>query len=121
MRPKGHHRPVHYNKSIIKYLLTTLGVIALLFLSVSYNYLLFHNIAETLSIIIAVSVFILVWNSRSFTENDYFMFIGISFLFVAIVDFIHTLSYFGRVFPTTGETCPLSYGLSPGICRRHLF
>jgi hypothetical protein len=95
------------NKSKIKYLLTTLGIIALLFLSKSYSYLLFHSIAETLSVIVAVSVFVIVWNTRSFIENDYFIFIGIAFLFVAIVDFIHTLSYFGMgVFPGNGRDLP---------------
>jgi hypothetical protein len=95
------------NKSIIKYFFTTIGVIALLLLSKSYSYILFHNIVETLSIMVAFSVFVLVWNSRSFIENDYYIFIGISFLFVAIVDFIHTLAYFGMgVFTGYGRDLP---------------
>jgi len=93
--------------TIIKYLFTTIGLITFLLLTQSYSYLLFHNIAETLSIIVAVSVFILVWNARSFIENDYFLFIGISLLFVAIVDFIHTLAYYGMgVFAGYGRDLP---------------
>ena len=65
-----------------------------------YNYLLFHSIAEFFSIVIAFAIFTIVWNSRRILDNYFFLFIGIAFLFIGILDFIHTLSYKGMgVFP----------------------
>ncbi|MEI7474062.1 MAG: MASE3 domain-containing protein [bacterium] len=64
-------------------------------LSNYHSYLLFHSFAEFFSIIISITIFLLAWNSKKFVENDFFLFIGISFLFVGIIDFIHLLSYKG--------------------------
>jgi hypothetical protein len=89
------------------FFLPVLGILALFFLSRIYSYLLFHNIAEALSIIVSVSVFVLIWNSRSFMENNYFLFLGISFIFIAITDFLHSLAYFGMgVFSGYGKDLP---------------
>jgi PAS domain-containing protein len=43
------------------------------------------------------------WNSRRIVENSYLLFLGIAYLFVALMDLIHTLSYKGLgVFPEYG-------------------
>ena len=47
------------------------------------------------SIIIAFGIFIIAWNSRKFIGNNYLLFLGISYLFVALLDLMHTLSYQG--------------------------
>jgi PAS domain S-box-containing protein len=74
-----------------------------LYLSSLYNYLLFHSLAETFSIIVAVTIFIIAWNSRRFLDNSYFLFIGVAFLFVALIDLLHTLVYPGMgIFPEYG-------------------
>lgn len=57
------------------------------------NYNLFHLTVEFFAIYIAITIFLIAWNSREFSENDFFVFIGISFLFIGILDAIHTLSY----------------------------
>jgi PAS domain S-box-containing protein len=66
-----------------------------LYLSSLYHYLLFHSIAEFFSIIIATTIFLVAWNARRFFDNNYFIFIGVSYLFVAGLDLIHTLAYKG--------------------------
>jgi PAS domain S-box-containing protein len=72
---------------------------ALYFLS-QYNYLLFHSMVEFASIIIALVIFIIVWSSRSILDNYFFLFLGIAFLFIGVLDFFHTMSYKGMgVFP----------------------
>jgi len=43
-----------------------------------YNYLLFHGIAEIFSIVVACGIFMLAWNSRQFTKNDFLLFADIS-------------------------------------------
>ncbi len=59
------------------------------------NYLLFHNIVEMYSIIIAAGIFIVSWNSRNHSENNKLVFLGIAYGFVAFIDFFHVLSYKG--------------------------
>ena len=74
-----------------------------LYLSSLYNYLLFHSIAEVFSIVVALGIFVIAWNSRRILDNNYFIFIGIAFLFVGTVDLAHTLAYPGMgVFPGYG-------------------
>ena len=80
-----------------------LQTIILLFIAVAlyltnlYDYLLFHSFAELFSIIIAFTLFVLAWNLRTFSKQyfDYLIFIGISYMFVAFLDLLHTLSYNG--------------------------
>ena len=59
------------------------------------NYLLFHTLAEHFSIAVSVAVFLLVWNTRRFMDNDFFFYIGISYMFVAFIDLLHTLAFKG--------------------------
>jgi len=72
-----------------------IGVLLLfgLYLTSLYSYLLFHSLAEIFSIIVACGIFMVAINSRKFVENNYFLFIGIAYLFIASLDIIHTLSY----------------------------
>ncbi len=74
-----------------------IGIIVLfiIFLTSYYNYLLFHSIAELFSILIAFSIFIIGWNSRRYMKNSYFLFLGIVYLFVGLLDLIHSLAYSG--------------------------
>lgn len=71
------------------------GVFVGLYFLSRENYLLFHGIVEIFSIIIAFSTFLFVWNSRNFFENHYFLVIGMAYLFVGGLDFLHTLAYRG--------------------------
>lgn len=66
-----------------------------LYASSQYSYLLFHSLTEIFSIVIAVSIFLLSWNARRFLLNDYILFVGVSQLFVGLIDILHTLSYLG--------------------------
>ena len=60
-----------------------------------HNYLLFHVLVELFSIVIGVTLFIVAWNLRHTITNHYILFIGIAYLFVAVLDTFHTLSYKG--------------------------
>lgn len=74
-------------------------VAGLYFISI-YNFLLFHSLAELFSIVVAITVFVLAWNTRRFTNNHFLFFIGVSYLFAALIDLLHTLAYKGMgVFP----------------------
>ncbi|MBW1680965.1 MAG: PAS domain S-box protein [Deltaproteobacteria bacterium] len=63
-----------------------------LYLISLYNYLLMHSIGEAFIVIIAFGIFIVTWNSRKLMDNHYPLFIGLSYLFIAIVEMMHTLT-----------------------------
>ena len=56
-----------------------------------------HNLAEMFSVIVAIGIFMLTWNARRFIDNHYFLFLGIAYLFVGIVDCLHALTFDGMV------------------------
>jgi len=66
-----------------------------IYLTSLYSYLLFHTIAELFSIIVAGGIFVICWNSRKNIDNSFFLVVGISFLYVSVIDLIHTLAYTG--------------------------
>lgn len=69
-----------------------------------YSYLLFHVLAEFISIIVAGVIFVLAWNTRKFQKNDFFLFLGTAFLFVGVLDLFHTLAYGGmNIFPHSAD------------------
>ena len=75
-------------------------ILAGLYLLSNYSYLLFHNAVEIFTIVIAFSIFTIAWNSRRMVDSNFFLFIGIAFLFVAGFDLLHTLAYKGmNLFP----------------------
>lgn len=84
----------------------TLALLSLYAVSL-YNYELFHSLAEFFSITIAVTLFVIAWNSRQNLDNNYLLFLGIGFLFVGAVDLVHTLAYKGMgVFTGYGANLP---------------
>ena len=82
-------------------------LIAAIYATSLYSFLLFHSITEIFSVIVMGSIFALAWNTRHWMENDYFLFIGIAFLFVGLIDFLHTLAYKGmNIFTGYGANLP---------------
>ncbi|MCX7745829.1 MAG: response regulator [Clostridia bacterium] len=73
----------------------TTAVFIGLYLSSLYNYLLFHSFAEIFSAVVGAAVFLLVWNSKKYIENQGLVFIGVAYLFVAFLDLMHTLAFKG--------------------------
>lgn len=59
------------------------------------NYLLYHSLAELFSIVIASGVFVIAWNARDYGEAAPYVFLGIAYLAVAVLDTFHTLTYPG--------------------------
>ncbi len=89
------------------FVFTATAVLAGLYLASLYSYPLFHSLAELFSIVIAFSIFTIVWTALPFLENNYLLFIGIAYLFVAGIDLVHTLAYKGMgVFRTSDANPP---------------
>ena len=88
----------HSTKGLQKWL-TPLVVISIMVMVVAlarlHNYLLFHWLVEFFSIVVAFGVFTVFWNSRHFLDNGCFLFIGIGYLFVGLLDLLHALAFEG--------------------------
>ena len=82
------------NTELLEIIIVLLAIF-LVYLTRLYSYLLFHSIAELFSIIIAGGIFLVGWNSRKYMNNSFFLVLGVSSLFIAVIDLIHTLAYSG--------------------------
>jgi PAS domain S-box-containing protein len=97
-------------------------VIAGLYVLSLHNYLLFHSIVDAVTVIIAIGVFWVVWARRKLLDNQYYLFIGIAFLFFGILDFFHILGYKNMdVFPGYGNLGPTFYIASRYLLSISLF
>jgi PAS domain S-box-containing protein len=86
-----------------------IGVIGLvgLYITSLVNYLLFHTLAELFSIVIAVGIFLLAWNVRDYLKNNYLKLLGFSYIFIALLDLVHTLAFKGmNIFPGYDANLP---------------
>jgi len=81
-------------RDLIEYVILMVGLL-LTYLASLYSFLLFHSIIEIISIVISGGVFLIGWHSRKYMNSSFFLVLGISFLFISIIDLIHTLAYSG--------------------------
>jgi signal transduction histidine kinase len=82
-----------YFRKYREYVFIGFLIIAIYFTSFYDNFLLFHNIIEMIGIMITFTIFIVFWNSRKAIDNQFFTLLGISFLFMGVIDLLHTLAY----------------------------
>ena len=75
--------------------LLLLGALVALYFTSWVHYLLFHSLAEIFSIIVAGTIFVIAINAHAYQANRYLLFIGIGYLFIGLLDLLHTLSYKG--------------------------
>jgi signal transduction histidine kinase len=80
-----------------------LAACAALWLTSAASYLLFHSIVEMTGVAIAAAVFMISWSSRGYAETQPFVILGIGYLFVSILDLLHTLSYQGMTVIPAGQ------------------
>lgn len=74
------------------------NIVILLFIGVQIglrNYLLFHTSVELTSVIVAVIILIIAFNTYNLSKNSYLLLIGIGYGFVGGFDFLHALAYKG--------------------------
>lgn len=97
-------------------------VLALLLGARAYHYALFHTLAELFAVTVAVSAFMVMWNSRRYIEDNYLLLIGISFLFIACLDVMHLLTYKGvGVFPDVGTDVPTQFWIAGRAMQAAVF
>ena len=71
------------------------AITLLLIATASYNYLLFHTLAEMLTVVVSITMAVVAWHTYSFTRNHFFTYLGIGYFWVACMDLLHTLSFKG--------------------------
>ncbi len=71
------------------------GILGCLLIISRHNYLLFHTLAELLSVAVSTAVFLLVWNSRHFSRNSALVVLGVGYLCVGTIDLMHLSAYKG--------------------------
>jgi signal transduction histidine kinase len=77
------------------YVLVVAAVFAGLWLTSRYSYLFFHSFAEMFIVAVAAAVFMVSWSSRGYPETQPFVLLGVGYLFVAILEMLHALTYEG--------------------------
>jgi PAS domain S-box-containing protein len=83
------------------------AVVAGLYLSSLYSYLLFHSLVEIVTIAMAFAIFMLAWNTQRYFSNGYLTMLGVGYACIAVIDLLHTLAYKGMgVFPGSGANLP---------------
>ncbi len=96
----------------VHFLLWALGLSGL-YLTSRYSLPLFQGIAGVFSVVVAVGVFAIAWNSRGFLENNYLLFLGIAYLFVGAFNLLQTMASGDmRVFPGSGPDLPVQLGFA---------
>ena len=69
--------------------------LAVLFLLKTYNYNLFHIIAEGYSITVALCIFFIVVNSQEYKSNNFISLLTSGFVATVAIDALHTLAFRG--------------------------
>lgn len=78
-----------------------------LYLTSLYSYIFFHSLVEIFTIVVGFAIFILAWNARHLLDNGYLLWVGLTYLFVSIINILHTLAYQGMgVFPRYNANLP---------------
>ena len=68
---------------------------AILLLIESNDYLLFHTLAELFAIIVSVLMFTIAWETHDYAPNRFLTYIATGYLWVGVLDLLHTFSYEG--------------------------
>lgn len=121
------------NIKTILHVFVIFSILYALYWTSTYSYQLFHSLIEIFTVVVACGIFMIVWNSREFLGNNYFIFVGIAYLFIAFIDIIHTLTFQGmQVFSDYGHNTSiqlwisarylqsLSLLIAPAFCKRKL-
>ncbi|RDH85996.1 MAG: hypothetical protein DIZ80_00550 [endosymbiont of Galathealinum brachiosum] len=73
-------------------------VLCLSVIRLQYGVLLFHTLAELFSVMVGVLMLVIAWNTRRFTHNDFLVYLGTGYFWVAMLDTWHTFTVNGIPF-----------------------
>ena len=90
--------PVASAFGIKRFIPPLLLIAALVLVRVEFGMLLFHTLAELFSIVVGILMLVIAWNTRRFTHNDFLLYLGIGYFWIAILDTGHTFTVAGLPF-----------------------
>ncbi len=98
---ENHHRRLPIEAAI------GAAVLAAMAIGSYSNYLVFHSLVEVAGIAVAVAAFAIAWNVRRRMNNDFLLFVALSYAAAAVIDLVHALAYKGmNVFPWATTNLP---------------
>ncbi len=84
-----------WDRSALPEVAFIVAAMAVLFLVMRQNYLLFHLCAELFAVVVSASVFMVAWNTRETNQSPFLAFVGLSLPAVALLDLLHSVSFQG--------------------------
>jgi len=84
-----------------------ISFVILLIVVSRYSFLAFHTLAELFAVIIAFVMFSLAWSTRSFTSNNFLLFIACGYFWVGSIDLLHALTYKGMTVFNYNDDVPI--------------
>ena len=74
------------------------------------NYLFYHTLIELAGIIIAFTIFVIVWSTRKYSRNNMVIILAAGYLAVGLIDLLHTLAFSGMgIFPQFDSNAPTQF------------
>ncbi|PWI33191.1 hypothetical protein DI392_10010 [Vibrio albus] len=67
----------------------------ILLITSQFNHLAFHTLIELSTILISFLMFSLAWSTKRFTRNDFLIFLACGYLWIGLLDLMHSLVYKG--------------------------
>lgn len=81
-----------------KWLIPFLLIALLVTISINFHYLVFHTFAEYFAVFVSIGISLISYYTYSFTNNRYLLFIGLGYLWIALLQMLHTQTYLGMPF-----------------------
>jgi diguanylate cyclase (GGDEF)-like protein len=89
--------------AIVLRLAAGLLVLLLLFIVAQNNYLLYRTLLEGFSLVVAALIYVLTTRTYKYSGNTLLLFLGNVYLFIAVIEFFHIVTYKGMgIFPVQG-------------------
>ncbi len=93
-------------------------LLALLLVDVTLGRLAFHSLAELFSVVVGVMMFVVAWHTRDLVRNDFLLWLGIGYLWVALLDGLHLLTVPGvGLFPVHDAEITLHLWIYTRLCE----
>lgn len=83
---------------------------------------LFHTLAELFAVGIAVMSFVVAWNTYALSRNQFLLLVGSAYLWVGILDLLHTLSFTGlNLLPAPHGGITISFWVAARLLEASIF
>lgn len=74
------------------------------------GHLLFHTLAELFTVIVGVVMAVVAYYTYQFTRNNFLLYLGMGYFWVAVLDLFHMLTYKGMmIYPTDDSNLTLNF------------